>query len=145
MKMTLLAAVLAVAPTLTLADTTPAPEGARLYFENVEDGATVASPLTIQFGLEGMAVAPAGDETPNSGHHHLLVDRPPLGEGEDGAEELVNGIPADENHVHFGKGQTEVTLELAPGPHTLQLVLGDMNHVPHAPPVVSDVITVTVE
>lgn len=80
-----------------------------------------------------------------TGHHHLFIDRPPLGEGEDGADELANGIPADKHHKHFGGGQTEATLELAPGKHTLLLVLGDAGHVPHSTPIVSDVITNTVE
>jgi hypothetical protein len=92
-----------------------------------------------------MGVAPAGVEVENTGHHHLLIDRPPLGEGEDGADEFDNGLIADENNVHFGKGQTETMIELAPGKHTLQLVLGDANHVPHSPPVMSEVITITVE
>ena len=122
-----------------------APQGANVYFVNLEDGATVASPVTIIFGLSGMGVAPAGTEKDNTGHHHLLLNRPPFGEGEDGADELVNGLPADDNHMHFGGGQTEVTLELPPGTHTLQLVLGDMGHVPHNPAVVSEVITITVE
>ncbi|PRY23567.1 uncharacterized protein DUF4399 [Aliiruegeria haliotis] len=143
MRAFFLAAVLAAAP--VFAQDTASPEGARVYFANLEDGATVASPVTIQFGLEGMEVAPAGTEMENSGHHHILIDRPQLGEGEDGADELTTNLPADDNHIHFGKGQTEVTLELAPGSHTLQLVLGDLNHVPHDPPVVSDVITITVE
>ncbi|MFD0980218.1 MULTISPECIES: DUF4399 domain-containing protein [Tropicimonas] len=138
-----LAVMLAAAP--AIAQDTPSPEGARVFFANVEDGATVSSPVTIAFGLEGMEVAPAGTDAPNTGHHHILVDRPPLGEGPDGADELTAGLPADDNHIHFGGGQTEVTLELAPGAHTLQLVLGDQNHVPHDPPVVSEVITITVE
>lgn len=128
-----------------LAGDTPAPDGAEVYFVNLEDGSTVSSPVTVVFGLSGMGVASAGTEKENTGHHHLLINRPPLGEGPDGAEELGYGLPADENHVHFGGGQTEVSLDLAPGQHTLQLVLGDMNHVPHDPPVVSDVITITVE
>ena len=123
----------------------PAPEGAEVYFVNLKDGSTTSAPVTVIFGLRGMGVAPAGTEKENTGHHHILINRPPLGEGPDGAEELEYGLPADENHVHFGGGQTEVTLDLAPGQHTLQLVLGDMNHVPHDPPVVSDVITITVE
>jgi hypothetical protein len=81
----------------------------------------------------------------NTGHHHLLVNRPPLGEGPFGADEFTLAIPADDNHRHFGKGQTEVTLELPPGTHTLQLVLGDAGHVPHVPPVVSEQITITVK
>ncbi|NDR59344.1 DUF4399 domain-containing protein [Aliiruegeria sabulilitoris] len=143
MRSILFAALVAAAP--VFADTTPAPEGARVFFANIENGATVSSPVEIQFGLDGMKVAPAGTEMENTGHHHVLIDRPPLGEGEDGADELLYSLPADENHVHFGKGQTEVSLELAPGAHTLQLVLGDHNHIPHDPPVVSDVITITVE
>lgn len=123
----------------------PAPEGAEVYFIGLEEGARVASPVTVRFGLSGMGVAPAGTDAPNTGHHHLLVNRPPLGEGPDGAEEFLYGLPADDNHRHFGAGQTQVTLDLPPGQHTLQLVLGDMNHVPHDPPVVSPVITITVQ
>ena len=141
----LAAAAFVLTANVSFAGETPSPDGARVYFKSLENGATVASPVTVEFGLEGTEVAPAGTEMANSGHHHLLVDRPPLGEGADGAEELDYSLPADENHVHFGKGQTETTLELAPGQHTLQLVLGDMNHIPHNPPVVSEVITVTVE
>lgn len=124
---------------------TPSNPDARVYFANLSDGDTVSSPVTVIFGLSGMGVAPSGTEKENTGHHHLLLDRPPLGEGEDGADELSNGIASDENHMHFGGGQTEVTLDLAPGQHTLQLVLGDFGHMPHSIPIVSDVITVTVE
>ncbi len=124
---------------------TPSSPDAKVYFVNLADGDTVQSPVTVIFGLSGMGVAPAGTEKENTGHHHLLVDRPRLGEGEDGADELAYGLPSDDNHLHFGGGQTEVTLELAPGEHTLQLVLGDAGHVPHSTPVVSDVITITVE
>ncbi|MGR3513967.1 MAG: DUF4399 domain-containing protein [Paracoccaceae bacterium] len=126
------------------AQDTPAPDGANVYFVNLEDGATVTSPVKVVFGLSGMGVAPAGTEKENTGHHHLLINRPPIGEGEFGAEELELGIPSDDNHKHFGGGQTETTLDLPPGEHTLQLVLGDAGHVPHATPVVSDVITITV-
>jgi hypothetical protein len=115
---------------------TPSPEGARVYFVDLKDGATIGAETTIHFGLHGMGVAPAGSEKANSGHHHLLIDTelPPLDEP----------IPSDPNHMHFGAGQTEVDLALAPGPHTLQLLLGDKNHIPHSPPVVSDLIHVTV-
>jgi len=123
----------------------PAPEGAEVYFIGLEDGSGTTSPVTVRFGLSGMGVAPAGADFEGTGHHHLLVNRPPLGEGPDGEEEWLYPLPADDNHRHFGGGQTEVTLELPPGEHTLQLVLGDMNHVPHDPPIVSDVITITVE
>ena len=125
------------------AQETPSPEGARVYFVNLEDGATVTSPVTVVFGLEGMGVAPAGTEKENTGHHHLLLNRAPMGEGEEG--ELDFGILADENHIHYGGGQTQATLDLPAGTHTMQLVLGDLNHVPHVPPVMSEVITITVE
>ncbi|NCQ25546.1 MAG: rod shape-determining protein RodA [Rhodobacteraceae bacterium CG17_big_fil_post_rev_8_21_14_2_50_63_15] len=127
-----------------LAGDTPAPDGAQVYFVNLKDGASVSSPVTVLFGLKGMGVAPAGTDKEATGHHHILIDRPPLGEGPDGAEELNSGLPADDHHKHFGGGQTEVTLDLSPGTHTLQLVLGDLNHVPHNPPVTSEVITITV-
>jgi len=138
----LIAAALIAAPTFVAAQGTPAPEGATVYFVNLESGATVQSPVTVVFGLAGMGVAPAGTERENTGHHHLFVNRAPLGDVED---ELEFSIPADDNHLHFGGGQTQVTLDLPPGEHTLQLVLGDQNHVPHTPPVASDQITITVE
>jgi len=147
MKQYFIAAALTIglATGASFAGDTPAPDGAEVYFTNLEDGATVSAPVKVEFGLKGMEVAPAGTDKENTGHHHILVDRPPLGEGPDGAEELEAALPADDNHMHFGGGQTEVSLDLAPGQHTLQLVLGDMNHVPHNPPVVSEVITITVE
>ncbi|MEO1107116.1 MAG: DUF4399 domain-containing protein [Pseudomonadota bacterium] len=123
----------------------PSNPDAKVYFVNLADGDSVQSPVTVVFGLSGMGVAPAGTEAENTGHHHLLINRPPIGEGEDGADELAYGLPADDNHMHFGGGQTEVTLDLPAGQHTLQLVLGDAGHVPHNPPVVSEVITITVE
>jgi len=141
---------LALITALTLAPSvgaqeTPSPEGAAVYFVNLTDGQEVTGPVTVVFGLKGMGIAPAEVVAENTGHHHLLVNRPALGEGEMGAEELTLAIPNDDNHRHFGKGQTEVTLELPPGAHTLQLVLGDAGHVPHAPPVVSERITITVK
>ena len=102
----------------------------------LQDGSTLPPNATIRFGLVNMGVAPAGIDRPNTGHHHLLVDTklPPLDEP----------IPNDFNHLHFGAGQTEATVTLSPGRHTLQLLLGDANHVPHDPPVMSQPITVTV-
>ncbi|MEL7151473.1 MAG: DUF4399 domain-containing protein [Pseudomonadota bacterium] len=141
----LILAALVTLPFGAFAQDTASPEGARVYFVNLDDGATVSSPVTVVFGLEGMGVAPAGTEKENTGHHHLLLNRPPLGEGETGEEEFIYGLPADENHMHFGGGQTQTTLELTPGEHTLQLVLGDMGHVPHDPPVMSEQITIVVE
>ncbi len=143
MKHLAIIACLFAAP--ALAQGTPSPDGAELYFVGLEDGATVASPVTVRFGLSGMGVAPAGTEKEMTGHHHLLIDRAPFGEGEFGTEEFELAVPNDDNHRHFGGGQTEVTIELAPGSHTLQLVLGDAGHVPHVPPVMSDQITITVE
>ena len=141
----LILAVLITLPCAAFAQDTMSPEGARVYCVNLEDGATVSSPVTVVFGLEGMSVAPAGTEKEKTGHHHLLINRPPLGEGEYGEEEFMYGLPADDNHVHFGGGQTQTTLELAPGEHTLQLVLGDLNHVPHDPVVSTEQITITVK
>jgi hypothetical protein len=121
---------------------TPSPAGARLYFVNIEDGATVTSPFLVQFGLSGMGIAPAnhdgGDAHRNTGHHHLLINATLEGEA------LRSGIPADDNHRHFGGGQTEARITLPPGRHTLQLILGDWAHVPHNPPVLSERITITV-
>lgn len=145
MKHFVLAAGLGLAALAAQAQQTPSPDGAEVYFIGFADGATVSSPFTVRFGLSGMGVAPAGVERENTGHHHLLLNRPPLGQGEDGAEEFDFSMPASENLLHFGGGQTQTTLELPPGEHTMQLVLGDAAHVPHVPPVVSDVITVVVE
>ncbi|MGI9432375.1 MAG: DUF4399 domain-containing protein [Myxococcota bacterium] len=115
---------------------TARPADAKLYFISPEAGATVKNPVVVRFGLAGMGVAPAGVPSPNTGHHHLVID----------AELPAPGapVPADANHVHFGKGQTETSLELAPGEHTLQLLLGDHGHVPHDPPLASERITITV-
>lgn len=132
------AALVAAGP--ALAGDTPSPEGASVYIINVEDGATVQSPVTILFGMRGMGVAPAGVEMEGTGHHHLLINTPMLT-----GDALNDAIPADENHRHFGGGQTEASLELPAGTHTLQLLAGDHNHIPHDPPVMSDVVTITVE
>jgi hypothetical protein len=118
---------------------TPAPEGAEVYIIAPEGGATLSNPVTVQFGLRGMGVAPAGVEHMNTGHHHLLINMP-LDQ-----VDLEAALPNDDNHRHFGGGQTEVTLELPAGTHTMQLLVGDHNHIPHNPPIFSDVITVTVE
>ena len=134
--------VLAAVPAQAM-DLTPAPEGAEVYIISPENGATVQSPVTVLFGMRGMGVAPAGVQQEGTGHHHLFVNRSPFGEEETDA--AGTNIPSDDNHRHFGGGQTEVTLELPAGSHTLQLVSGDHNHIPHDPPIVSDVITITVQ
>jgi len=111
--------------------------GAELYFISPADGETVSNPVAVKFGLKNMGVAPAGVDAPNTGHHHLLIDT--------GLPPLNRPIPNDETHRHFGGGQTETTIELSPGRHTLQLLLGDFSHIPHDPPVVSQRITITVD
>lgn len=116
---------------------TPSPAGAKVMILEPKDGAVLKSPVTVKFGAEGVEVVPAGADKPNSGHHHLLIDAT--------LDDLNAPIPADANHVHYGKGQTEAQVELQPGKHTLQDVFGDKNHIPHDPPLQSGVITVTVE
>jgi hypothetical protein len=115
---------------------TPSPEGAGVHFVGLSDGARLPTKATIRFGLRGMGVAPAGLERENSGHHHLLIDTelPPLDKS----------IPNDFNHLHFGAGQTEAEVALKPGTHTLQLLFGDKDHVPHNPPLLSPRIRVVV-
>ncbi|HMB73749.1 MAG TPA: DUF4399 domain-containing protein [Gammaproteobacteria bacterium] len=115
---------------------TAAPPGAMAYIISPSDGATVDSPVRVLFGLEGAGVVPAGIEFDNAGHHHLLIDA--------GLPDLDSAIPADTNHRHFGGGQTEVEIELEPGSHTLQLLLGDAGHIPHNPPIMSEQITIEV-
>lgn len=116
---------------------TPSPEGAMVYIISPLDGTTVSGAVTVRFGLRGLGVAPAGIDYPDTGHHHLLVNAEALPPSD-------LAIPSDDQHLHFGKGQTETTLQLEPGTYTLQLILGDRNHVPHDPPVVSEKITITV-
>jgi hypothetical protein len=113
------------------------PDEAYVYFISPADGETVTSPVTVRFGLGKMGVAPAGTQKAGTGHHHLIIDAdlPPV--------DLP--LPKSENYRHFGGGQTEVSVELSPGEHTLQLLLGDHNHVPHDPPVVSKRITINVK
>ena len=133
------ALISALAITVALAqERTPSPKGAEAYIISPKDGATVSSPVTVRFGLKGMGVAPAGIAFENSGHHHLLVDT-------DVPANLNVPLPVTDNVRHFGKGQTEAALELKPGKHTLQLLLGDQNHIPHNPAVVSKKITITVK
>lgn len=114
----------------------PSPPGAMVYIISPANGDEVQSPVTVVFGLAGIGVAPAGVDLPNTGHHHLLVDT-----------ELSNmgfPIPADAQNIHFGLGQTEATLELEPGEHVLRLALGDMLHIPHDPPLISEPVTIQV-
>ena len=121
------------------ADTrTKAPPGASLYFISPQDGATVGTEVVVTFGLKGMGVAPAGVVVDKTGHHHLLIDVevPP---------DAGQPIPTDAHHVHFGGGQTQTTITLTPGTHTLQLNLGDALHRQFDPPMLSEKITITVK
>jgi hypothetical protein len=111
--------------------------GAKVYFIEPQDGAEVTSPVRVVFGLSSMGVAPAGINQTGTGHHHLLIDSPAI--------DYTKPLPANEQVVHFGGGQTETTIELKPGTHTLQLLLGDWKHQPHNPPVQSEKITITVK
>ncbi|MCC6776899.1 MAG: DUF4399 domain-containing protein [Hyphomicrobiales bacterium] len=134
----LLAAGMALAqsPPQRTGGPTPSAPDAEVYFIDLKDGETVPSKLRLEFGLRNMGIAPAGTDRPSSGHHHLLIDTelPPLNQP----------IPNDFNHLHFGSGQTEVEVTLKPGMHTLQLLMGDKDHVPHSPPVMSSRIHVRV-
>ena len=108
----------------------------KVYFINLEDGDEVQSPFLIQFGLKGKGIAPAGVDVDNTGHHHLLINVDSI--------DYYLPIPSSSQHIHFGLGQTETELNLPPGKHQLQLILGDKYHVPHQPPLVSNKIQVTV-
>jgi hypothetical protein len=116
---------------------TPAPAGAKVFIIEPKDGSTVSSPVTVKFGAENIDIVPAGTDKPNSGHHHLLIDTT--------VTDFNSAIPKDDHHVHYGKGQTEATITLTPGKHTLQLLLGDKNHIPTDPPIASEVVSVTVK
>jgi hypothetical protein len=125
--------------TAALAGTTPSRENAQVYFIWPSDGTVIhGGKFWVRMGLRNMGVAPRGTDVANTGHHHLLID----------AELPTNmdeAIPNDRNHLHFGAGETEARVELPPGQHTLQLLLGDKDHIPHKPPVFSKKITVTVK
>lgn len=119
-----------------MAQVVRAGETPSVYFISPKDGETIKGPVRVVFGLRGMGVAPAGTDKPGTGHHHLIINAP--------LPPLDENIPMDDNHVHFGGGQTETMIDLPPGSHTLQLLLGDMNHLPHIPAVFSEKITITV-
>ena len=108
----------------------------KVYFINLEDGDRLESPFLIQFGLSGMGIAPAGTDRANTGHHHLLINVNEI--------DLSKPIPSSSNHIHFGGGQTESLVDLMPGDYSMQLVLGDMTHTPHNPPIISQRINITV-
>jgi hypothetical protein len=120
-----------------LGTATPAPANAKVYFINLKDGDTVTSPVKVQFGRSGAGVAPAGMNKENTGHHHVLIDSPTV--------DYTQPLPMTDQIKHFGGGQTETSLDLKPGKHTLQLVYADWKHQPFNPSVQSDKITITVK
>jgi hypothetical protein len=134
----IMAASITISSGIVFAETA-SPPGAAAYIINLKDGDTVSSPFKVQFGLTGMGVAPVGTQTDKTGHHHLVIDSAMT------AEQLKAPVPADAQHVHFGGGQTEAMVTLPPGSHTVQLVLADWSHIPHNPPVMSPVVTITVK
>jgi len=138
MRLLTIALALLALPLAALAqERTPSPPGAEVYIISPKDGAKLSNPVVVQFGLKSMGIAPAGMKAENTGHHHLLIDT-------NAPTNMAAPLPATENIRHFGKGQTETSLTLTPGKHTLQLLLADQNHIPHDPPVISKRITITV-
>jgi len=128
--------ILVISVSLTYAGDTPSVPGTKVYFINIKDGQILKSPFLVRFGLTGeMGIAPALADWPDTGHHHLIINAPSPNENK--------AISKKQLHLH--KGETEITVKLPPGKHTLQAVLGDYSHIPHDPPVMSEVITVTVE
>ncbi len=136
-KTTAIVTALMFAPSILADDRTPSKEGAEVYFISPAMGEIINGEVVVKFGLRGMGVAPAGVEKEGTGHHHLIIDAelPPVDDY----------VPSDEHHIHFGGGQTEVTLKLKPGKHTLQLLLADQYHLPHKPAIFSKQITITVK
>ena len=143
-RITLASLLLGASMLATAADGIPRsapPEGAKVFIVSPKDGATVDKTFTVKFGMEGLKLAPATDQTPGTGHHHLLIDQKAL-------PDASVPIPATDTVIHYGKAQTEATLDatkLPPGKHTLQLVMGDGSHIPHSPALVSKKITITVQ
>lgn len=139
MQRTFLAAAMTLAAFGSAAHAEGWPAGAKVYFIAPANDASVAGAVAVVMGLSGLGVAPAGVDKPNTGHHHILVDMPaPAG------ATLEESLPADDHVRHFGGGQTQTELKLAPGKHTLQLIVGDQNHIPHNPPLLSEIITIEV-
>lgn len=140
LKQRLLISVVTILLTTAIQAHTP-PPGAKVYFVGLKEGAVVQSPIKVRFGINGFGITPAGTTGKirhTAGHHHLLVDVEKL-------PNLDEPIPRDANHIHFDDGETEALLELSPGPHTLQLLLGDEDHEPQDPPLFSKKIRITVE
>jgi hypothetical protein len=115
---------------------TPSAAGAKVFFLEPAPGASVGTTFKVRFGISGMELSPAGSPKAGTGHHHVIIDTdlPPFDER----------IPADFNHLHYGGGQSEAELTLPPGDHTLQLLLGDHDHIPHNPPIFSEELRIRV-
>ena len=113
-------------------------ENKTVFFVNLTDGEIVTSPFKVKFGISGMDIVPAGVDKPMSGHHHLLINL-------DNLPNMSIPIPADKNQLHFGKGQTETTIDLPKGKHSLQLLLGNYIHIPHEVPLLSEKIEIFVK
>jgi hypothetical protein len=137
MRIVALTAFILAASLAWAQERTPSPAGAQVSIISPKNGAKIKGPVEVLFGLKGMGVAPAGVKFDNTGHHHLLVDM-------DVPSDLSVPMPATDKLLHFGKGQTQTTLTLAPGKHTLQLVFADLNHVALNPPLISKKVTITV-
>ncbi len=140
-KISIIIAILLSVLVIPIATAHSPPKEARIYFIGLEEGAVVKSPFKVRFGIEGFGIIPAGfkgKQRHTAGHHHLLVDVEQL-------PDMDEAIPDDERHIHFNQGETETMLELSPGKHTLQLLLGDEQHEPQDPPLISDRIRITVE
>jgi len=138
MRTLIITVLLAATAVVCAQERSPSPAGAEVYIISPKNGATVhADKVLVQFGLKGMGIAPAGVKFDNTGHHHLLIDT-------DVPSDLSQPLPASEKIVHFGKGQTETSLTLPAGKHTLQLLFADATHIPHNPPLMSKKITITV-
>ena len=138
MRTLIITVLLAATAVVCAQERSPSPAGAEVYIISPKNGATVhADKVLVKFGLKGMGIAPAGVKFDNTGHHHLLIDT-------DVPSDLSQPLPASEKIVHFGKGQTETSLTLPAGKHTLQLLFADATHIPHNPPLMSKKITITV-
>jgi hypothetical protein len=139
LKIAILSILVAMLPVIGAAGDgrTPSAPQATVGFGNIEDGDVLPPVFTVRFTISGMGIAPAGSQIENTGHHHLLIDVAEL-------PDLSQPLPANDHIRHFGQGQTRTELTLPEGQHTLQLLLADYAHIPHDPPVMSEVITITV-
>ena len=135
-RVLLLSCLFAISAAASAAERSPSPDGATVGFANIADGDVVPLVFTVRFSISGMGIAPAGTAIDNTGHHHLLIDVEEL-------PDMNQPLPATDQILHFGGGQSETELTLDAGTHTLQLLLADYRHVPHEPPVLSERITVT--